>query len=188
MLPASSYNFPMSEPTTPVRGRLCILAAAVLWSLSGAFTKLLTENTPLGLNQPRLDTLELAGMDIPVQIACYRVLFAGLALTPTLRPRQIAFRPLMLLMLASFTVMNALFITALALGTAANAILLQYSAPLWMYLGAIFLLHERPDPRSTISMAVGLCGIAIIVAGGWTSGDLPVILIALGSGFTYAGV
>jgi drug/metabolite transporter, DME family len=177
------------SPPSLTRGRLCIVLAAVLWSLSGAFTKALTEDTFLGLNQPPIDPLILGGREFPVQIACYRVLFAGLALSATVRRRDLKFRPAMLAMAACFTVMNALFISAIALGTAANAILLQYTAPLWMYLASIFLLGERADRRSTVSMFIGLFGIGIIVGGaGAQQGDLVVIAIALGSGLTYAAV
>src|SRR5205807_5979692 len=135
-----------------------------------------------------LASLRIDSRDVPVQIACYRALFAGLFLVPTLRRRDLTFRPMMLWMGLSFAVMNALFVTALALGTSANAILLQYSAPLWMYLAAVFWLGEPADRRGTITLAVGLCGISIIVCGGWREGELPIIAIALGSGVTYAGV
>ena len=36
-----------------VRGRLCIALAAILWSTSGAFTKVLREQTAFHLNVPR---------------------------------------------------------------------------------------------------------------------------------------
>jgi hypothetical protein len=51
------------------RGRLCILAAAILWSLSGAFTKALTTDTFLGVNEPVIDELEFAGKSVPIQLA-----------------------------------------------------------------------------------------------------------------------
>ena len=162
--------------------------AAVLWSTGGAFTKVLTQDTFAHLNEPPLDTFEFGGYQFPIQIACYRALFAGLVLLPTLRRQDLAFRPPMIWMALSFAVMNVLFVTAMALGTSANAILLQYSAPLWMYLAAIFLLGERADRRGTIALVVGLAGIAIIVAGGWKDGDPTIIMTALGSGFAYAGV
>ena len=178
----------MDSVPSLAHGRLCIVLAAVLWSTGGAFTKVLTQDTFTGFNQPPLDTFQLGGYHLPVQIACYRTLFAGLILLPTLRRRDLVFRPMMIWMALSFAVMNALFITALALGTSANAILLQYSAPLWMYLAAIFLLGETPDRRGTITLALGLAGIAIIVLGGWGDGDPAIVMIALGSGFAYAGV
>ena len=189
----SAYpNSPLATCHSPLlsltQGRLCIALAAVLWSTGGAFTKVLTQDTFAHLNEPPLATLEWGGYQLPVQIACYRALFAALVLLPTLRRKDLAFRPPMIWMALSFAAMNALYITAMALGTSANAILLQYSAPLWMYLAAIFLLGERADRRGSIALAFGLAGIAIIVLGGWTDGDPTVIVIALGSGVTYAGV
>jgi drug/metabolite transporter (DMT)-like permease len=178
----------MGDTANATRGRWCIALAAVLWSLSGAFTKVLTKDTFLHVNEPPIATLWFAGFDVPVQIACYRMLFAGLALSLTVRPRDMQFRPAMLAMLLTFTLMNALFISALALGRAANAILLQYSAPLWLYLASVFLLGESPDRRGTISTFVGVFGIGIIVAGGWQQDSLGVVALGLGSGVTYAGV
>jgi drug/metabolite transporter, DME family len=109
-------------------------------------------------------------------------------LVPTLKRRDLTVRPLMIVMAIIFAVMNATFITAMALGTAANAILLQYSAPLWLYLVSIFWMGETSDWRGVISLFVGLTGVGIIIAGGWEEGELAVIAIGLLSGFTYAGV
>jgi drug/metabolite transporter (DMT)-like permease len=124
----------------------------------------------------------------PMQVAFYRVFFGGMVLALTLRKSNFTFRPLMLPMVLCFAAMNGLFITALAEGTAANAILLQYTAPMWMYLASIFWLGETADRRSTIALAIGMVGIGVILVGGWEGGQLRTILIALGSGVTYAGV
>jgi drug/metabolite transporter, DME family len=175
------------ESTRPVfsatHGRLCVVLAAVLWSTSGGFTKLLTKPTALHLNEP-----ELSGL----QIAFARVLFAGLALAPLLRRRDLAFRPAMLGTAITFAAMNALFVSALAMGPAANAILLQYTAPMWMYVVSVWWLREPADRRGAAALAIGMAGIGLIVAGGFFDagqvGQLPVILLALGSGVTYAGV
>jgi DME family drug/metabolite transporter len=179
---------PQAAAPTAAQGRLYIVLAALLWSTSGAFTKILTQPTFVGAYPPPVDAWQWDGKDYPVQLACYRALFAGLVLLATVRRADITFRPLMLVMAACFALMNITFISALALGTAANAILLQYSAPLWMYLAAVFLLGEAADRRSTITLVFGMLGIAVIVAGGWQEGELIVIAIALGSGMMYAGV
>jgi drug/metabolite transporter (DMT)-like permease len=160
-------------------GRLCVVLAALLWSTSGAFTKVLTLETRLGLNDPPIS---------PLLIACLRVLFAGIVLVPTLRRRDVSFQPMMLVTALCFTVMNATFVSALALGTAANAIVLQYTAPMWMFLACVWLLGEKADVRSFVAVWIGLAGIGIIVAGGWQAGELAVIGIALVSGLAYAGV
>jgi drug/metabolite transporter (DMT)-like permease len=133
----------------------------------------------LELNTPRIEAL---------QIAFYRTLFAGLVLLPALRRRDVSFRPLMLGMAGCFAIMNATFVSALALGTAANAILLQYTGPMWMYLASVWWLGEPPDRRSFRALLIGVLGIGIIVCGGQKEAHLDVIAIALASGFAYAGV
>ena len=124
----------------------------------------------------------------PLQIACYRAIFAGMLLVPTLRLRDLTVRRPMIVMGILFVIMNITFLSAMALGTAANAILLQYSAPLWVYLAGIFWLGERTERRSTIAMWLGMVGIGIIVVGGWQEGELPVIMLALTSGLGYGGI
>jgi len=170
------------------QGRLCIALAALLWSTSGAFTKLLTQPTPLGVDEPAIAPLVLASYRLPVQIAFYRVAFGGLVLLPTLRRGDISFRGVMVVMAVCFAAMNLLFLSAMALGTAANAILLQYTAPMWMSLASVWLLGEAMDGRSAVALTVGLLGIAIIIGGGWQHTPLAVMAFALGSGVTYAGV
>jgi drug/metabolite transporter (DMT)-like permease len=167
------------EVISPVKGRICVLIAAILWSLSGGFAKVLTRPTALGLDHPALH---------PMTIAFFRVLFAGALLAPAIRPRDWSWRPLMVGMMASFAAMNILFVWALTMTTAANAILLQYTAPLWMYVASIWLLGERPDRRSSVAVLIGSAGIAIIVAGGWSSDERGIILVALASGVGYAAV
>jgi drug/metabolite transporter (DMT)-like permease len=159
-------------------GRLCIALAAVLWSLSGFLTRLLQKPTFLDVHEPALS---------PLQIAFYRALFAGLFLLPMLRPRDIRFRPLMPVMVATFAVMNAMFISAMALGAAANAILLQNTAPFFVFVASVFWLVEPADRRSLYALIIGVAGMTIIFAGsGKLGAQLDVTLMGLGSGITYA--
>jgi len=181
-------NSPDDALPSLAHGRLCIVLAAVLWSTSGGFTKLFTEPTALGLNEPEIAPYQFGGHAFPVQIAFYRVLFAALVLAPTLRRRDFSWRGLMVVSAFSFAIMNILYITSQALGTAANAVLLQYSAPMWMYLASIFWLGEKPDRRSTVALFVGTAGIGAIIAGNWDGEQFAIVLMALGSGFAYAVV
>src|SRR5258708_23899874 len=103
---ASSGNLAPSIPSL-AQGRLFILAAAILWSLSGGFTKALTQETRFGLNHPDL---------APLLIAMARVRSAGLILLPMLRRCDFSFQPTMVVMVACFATMNALFVTAMARG------------------------------------------------------------------------
>ncbi len=159
-------------------GRLCIALAAILWSLSGFLTRLLQKPTILDVHEPHLT---------PLQIAFYRALFAGLFLVPMLRPKHIRFRPLMPVMVGTFALMNATYISAMALGTAANAILLQNTAPFFVFIASVFLLGEPADRRSLYALFIGMAGMIVIVAGGGQLGTrFDVTLMALGSGITYA--
>jgi drug/metabolite transporter (DMT)-like permease len=161
-----------------------IALAAVLWSLSGGFSKVLTQETVFGLNYPR---------PAPFAIAFYRLLFAGLAFLPTLRLRDLSFRPLMPVMVGAFALMNLAFIPAMVLGKAADAILLQYTAPLWMVLASVLWLKEKADRRSLAAVALGTIGIAVILGTsiwqhGWASDELGVLSLGVAAGVTFAGV
>lgn len=172
--------FSVSPAPTIAGGRLCIVAAAILWSLSGFLTRLLQKPSPLDLNEPSLG---------PLQIAFFRALFAGLFLVPVLRRRDLHFRPLMPVMVALFAAMNALFISAIALGSSANAILLQNTAPFFVYVVSVFLLGEPPDRRSLYALLIGMVGMVVIVGGGGRIGArFDVMLMGLGSGITYAAI
>ena len=100
-----------------------------------------------------------------------------------------AFRPLVPIMVGLFAAMNALFISAIALGTSANAILLQNTAPFFVYVVAVFVLGEPADRRSLYALLVGMVGMVVIVGGaGEFGGGFDVMLMGLGSGLTYAGI
>ncbi len=148
---------------------------------------LLRRPTGLGLDAPQLT---------PVQIAFWRSLFDGLCLLPLLRPKAIRFRPLMLLMVGCFTIMSGLYLSALGLGNAANAILLQNTAPVWVYLISVFLLGQVKERTAWKPIALAMCGACTIVAGNWPwhisgveqSAQIQILGMAVGSGVMYAGV
>lgn len=169
----------MTAIPSPAAARLLIIVAAALWSTSGAFTNVLRQPTALGLNDPPLH---------PLQIATGRGFFAGLVMLPLLRRRDLTFRVGMVWTALTFAAMNAMFIAAMALGSSANAILLQYTAPLWLFLASLAGFGARGDRRGTGAVLIGTLGIALIVCGGWVGEEMGVVLLGLGSGITYAGV
>jgi len=178
-----------SEPATSTlnRDRLLLVLAAVLWSSGSFFMKLLREPSGLGLDQPQLS---------PLQIAFFRGLFAGAVLVPLVRPSSIRFRPSMLAMVACFGIMSALYLSALGLGQAANAILLQNTAPFWVYIVGVFFLGEVGDSRTLRAILVGVAGMLLIVGGNWVDGPPSdgatpqslILLMGAGSGIMYACV
>jgi drug/metabolite transporter, DME family len=174
-----------SDSRSVTRARACLVLAAVLWSLGSVFMRLLREPLGLGLNDPVLT---------PLQIAFYRGLFGGLVVLALVRRAEVTFRPLMLGMIVTFTAMSGLYLSALGLGPAANAIFLQNTAPLWVFVFAVLVLGEPGDARGWQTVLIGAAGAVVIVAGNWPRGLPPVeqrtqvliLMMGLGSGVLYA--
>jgi drug/metabolite transporter, DME family len=171
-------------PLAVRRARACLVLAAVLWSLGSVFMRLLREPLGLGLNEPGLT---------PLQIAFYRGLFGGLVMLAMVRRAEVTFRVPMVGMVVAFTVMSGMYLSALD-GPAANAIFLQNTAPVWVYLIAVLVLGERGDRRGWVAVLLAAAGATVIVAGNWPRNVAPdehdkqmvQLLLGLGSGVVYA--
>jgi drug/metabolite transporter (DMT)-like permease len=176
-----------------LQARLCLVLAAVLWSSGSFFIRFLREPSSLAeaislpLHEPSLS---------PLQVAFWRGLFGGLGMLLLVRRQNVRFQPRMIGMVLTFAVMSGLYMSALALGPAANAIFLQNTAPIWVSLFGIFVLKDAADRRGWHSVLLGGIGAVVIVAGNWPT-DLPpdeqqaqvaILFMGVGSGLTYAGV
>lgn len=157
------------------RGRLLVLVAAVLWSVGG-----------LLLKSPPMQALPLEYRG-PV-LACYRALFAAACLLPLVPWRAVRWRPMLVPMVVAFAAMNVLYVTAVTRTTAAAAIFLQYTATVWAFVFGWVFLREPIDRGNLVALGFAVAGIGWIVAGDWNGGNFAGNLIALGSGFSYAGV
>lgn len=158
------------------RGRLLILAAALLWSTSGLFAK-----APFFNSWP----IEQRGL----LLAFWRAVFVSLALAPLARRRQWTWRlaPMTLI----FTAMNVTYLSAMTLTTAANAIWLQNTAPVWVLLVGVFVFGERARASDWLLLVFAMSGVAIILAGEITAassqaGDLSGVTWGIAGGMTYA--
>ncbi|MBW3542561.1 MAG: EamA family transporter [Planctomycetes bacterium] len=154
-----------------MRGRLLLLAAALLWSTSGLFVK-----------SPALSSLPA------MTLACWRAVFATVVLVPFVPRGAVRWRPGLVPMTLFFAAMNVLFIGAMTRTTAAAAIFLQYTATVWAALFGALLLKERIDRGTVAAIACAAAGIGWIVAAEWQSENAAGNLIALASGASYAGV
>jgi drug/metabolite transporter (DMT)-like permease len=130
-------------------GVAMLVAASVLWSLSGVVVKVV-----------KIDA---------IAFAFWRSLAAAavmLLLLPLGRGRL----PPAKWMLASatlYTLVVTLLITSMSVSTAATGILLQYTAPLFCALFARVFLGRTVGKGTALAMAVAAAGIAIMIAGGW---------------------
>jgi len=165
----------MNEKTA---GRLLILTAAVLWSTNGLFAK-----APLFADWPA----EIDGMPVrgPL-LAFWRALFAALVILPFVRrPR---WRIQLVPMVLAYAAMNYTFLNALTLTNEANAIWLQNTAPMWVFLIGVLVFGEPVHPRDRWLLGCSVLGIGLIL---WfeVRGQSPVgVAYGLGGGITYAGV
>ena len=150
------------------KGRLYLLATAVLWSVSGVVIKHLGH--------------------VPHEaIAFYRSLFAGLVLLPLVRRKTIGWHPLLLVMVPFYAVMLFTFVAATANTSAANAIILQYTAPVYIFAFCVLVLRERVVRDNVVALAAGTIGVAVIFFSS-RSADTVGILFSLASGVAFAAV
>lgn len=176
---------PTASPV--LQARLLIALAALLWSSGSVLMRLVQQPALLGWSEVGLK---------PLPIAFWRAAFAGLILLPMIRIADVRFHPRMIAMAGMFALMSAVYLSALGLGKAGNAIFLQNTAPFWVYLAALVLLGQRGDRRGWFAVLLGLVGATVIVAGNWPT-DLPpdeerlaigVLGLGLSSGIVYAAV
>lgn len=83
---------------------------------------------------------------------------------------------------------NVLFTLANKMTTAANAIVLQFTAPIFVLLLSLLFLHKKPQKLDIIVCAAVLTGVLCFFLESLEMGGTLGNLIALCSGLTYAGV
>lgn len=135
----------MAVSSSPLSARLEVLAAAALFSSGGAVIK----------------TVQLAGW----QVACLRSAVASAALVllmPEVRRRP---SPRVLGVGLAYAATLVLFVLANKLTTAASAIYLQSTAPLYVLLLSPWLLRERIRPRDVVFMAALAFGLGLFFLG-----------------------
>lgn len=84
--------------------------------------------------------------------------------------------------------MSTLYIVANKTTTAANAIILQYAAPIWIILFLALFFHTKPTKRDLITCAFVFFGIIFFFLDSLSSGNMMGNLFAIGSGIFYAGM
>jgi drug/metabolite transporter (DMT)-like permease len=147
-------------------GRLLIVTTALLWSLAGVFIKF--------LDLP------------PLTIVFYRSVFAALVFTPFLRRKDWRIDRPILISVISYTAAISAFVSANKLTTAANAIVLQYTAPLFVFLFSGLVLGEKISRLNGFTLAASMIGVAIIFLGSAGQPDMAGVLLALLSGVLFA--
>ncbi len=150
------------------QGIFAVLLAAILWSTGGVFIKWVS-----------LDA---------IGVTMWRSLFAGITIALVsgvgfgVLVRASKFEWAVAL---SYATMLLFFVIATKLTTAANAIFLQYTAPLHTLWLSQLLLRERPIRGELACLAVAFGGMALFFVGRFEASDTLGNLSALLSGFAF---
>jgi drug/metabolite transporter (DMT)-like permease len=157
----------MDSPPARVSAILAVAACALLWSSGGLFIKLIAWNS--------------------FAIAGVRSLIGGLVILLLLRKPHFTWSFAQISGAVCYAGCMILFVTANKLTTAANAILLQYTAPLYAaVLGWIFL-KEKTRVLDWVTMAVAIGGMVLFFMDSLTLGGMQGNLLAMLSGVFFAG-
>ncbi len=155
-------------------GVVALVICCALWSLNGPLIKLLNEQHVPG-----------------VTVACFRSLIGGLVFLPFAWGQRGQLRRVPAAWpigsVVMFTVMTVSFVISTMMTTAANAIILQNTSAIWVFLLAPLLLKEKPGRVEGLVLLVAMAGIAVIFLGGRETG-LTGLVIALISGFGYGAL
>ena len=143
-----------------------LLLAALLWSFAGLFIK-----------SVHLHPLSIAGARSAIA--------AGFILALVRRPRVHGSAPQIGAACACAGTM-ILFVAANRLTTAANAILLQYTAPIWVALFAHWVLKEKIRWTDWVTIAAAFGGMALFFLDKLSSAGFAGNLLAIGSGLGFA--
>ncbi|MDR2504304.1 MAG: DMT family transporter [Deltaproteobacteria bacterium] len=157
--------------TPRARSLILLAAAAMLWSTSGLIIKSV-DWTPLGMASMR------SAFAIPILLFFNR----GRLVPPCLpSPAQVVGA-------LCLAMVSASFIAANKLTTAANAILLQYSAPVWVALAAPLFLRERTRAGDWFFISLTFGGMSLFFMDALSMEGLMGNLLAVVSGVFYAGL
>ena len=190
MVEAAQKSKSASIETHATRGYIYIAASAVFWGISAslgraAFTGRLLPDSGIA----RIDPLVLS--QARTTFSCL-VVAAGLLLTRgagRLRIPAVDFARTFALGLLGVAASNYFYYLAIQRTNVATAIIVQYTAPVWVLLYTLARRIERPTASKLISVAMAVTGIAMVI-GLFGQGKLQLnktgVMAALIAAFSFA--
>jgi drug/metabolite transporter (DMT)-like permease len=147
-------------------GLVAIIITAVMWSTGGLFIKLIS-----------LDAY---------QLSFYRSIFSALTFLILFREKVFKFNWLTLVNSIFYAGILILFVVATKITTAANAIFLQYTAPIYVLIFEPLILKIPMRKINVISVIVCFAGMSLFFVGEITPAHFEGNIIALLSGICFA--
>ncbi len=151
-----------------IRGKaiIALVVCATLWSMGGLMIKLVNLN--------------------PVAIAGIRSLFAAIIMFLVCRRPKFDFSPMQIGAALMYTGTVLLFVMANKMTTSANAILLQYTAPIYAAILGFIFLREKVNIRDVVAIIVILGGMCLFFVDDLNSGGLLGNVLAILSGICFS--
>lgn len=152
------------------RAVLQLVGTALCWSLAGVLIKAVA--------------VHWSGL----AVASGRGLIAVVFLVAISRGLRFTFSPAQIVGALAYAATTLVFCVATTLTTAANAILLQYTAPIWVALLGAWFLGERATRIDWPTMAVALGGLVVFFSDSLATGHVVGDALALASGLGFAAM
>ena len=154
------------EKTQTAAGRFHMVAAALLWGLAGVCVKSISWGS--------------------MSVVAARSVLAFIVLIIAKGSFKIRFTKSNVLGALMTTATGALYVESIKLTTAGTAIVLQYVAPILVFLYAVLFQHRKAKPAEVILTAAVFGGIILSFADQLDPSHLLGNLLGLASGVTYA--
>ena len=163
------------EKDQRLAGQTAVACSAILWSTAGLFIKLISWHPFI-----------IAGARSLVAAVFLLVFRTVTQKKPLVEHKKQPLSPLLLIGGSiNYALTMTLFIIANKLTSSANAILLQYTAPVWAALFGWLLLKERPFWQQWVSLAMVGAGMVLFFRDGLGGGTFLGDSLALISGITF---
>lgn len=153
----------MSQHKNPIPPVALVVIAVLLWSTGGMFIKLATN----------LDAY---------QVTFFRSLLAGITVLIITRKNGLRINAFGIMCSIIYAALLFLFVWATKHTTAANAIFLQYTAPVYILILAPFVIGEKFHLKDLVTVIFCIAGMSLFFVGDLTIGDYQGNIAALGSG------
>ena len=149
-------------------GPVYIMLATLLWSFAGVAAKYIPWH--------------------PLSIACVRGTVAAITIGCVRRRWRVTLTRSTVLAALCMNATTVLFMFSNKMTTAANAIIFQYTAPVYVIIGSILVLKMKARPVDIVTVVLTFGGISLFFLDHLGHGKLLGDLLALASGVTFAGV
>ncbi len=148
------------------KGILAVFLTAILWSSGGLFIKLISLNA--------------------MQLSFFRCLIAAIVFALLFRKKLLVVNGFTFVNAAFYAIVLSTFVIATKTTTAANAIFLQSTAPIYVLIFEPIINKTKQERINVITIAVCFIGMIFFFLGEISPGHLEGNLIALLSGIMFA--